>query len=136
MNTELLLRFAAVAHLGSCAAGIVMPTVTGLWREVATLSPFARGLVRTYYCFIGLCLVGFGAGTWCFAPELAAGTPLARGVCGFLAAFWLLRFIAGQWLIDVKPFLTSWARRAGFFALETIFVALPLIYGTVALVRP
>lgn len=136
MNTELVLRFAAVAHLGSCAAALVMPRATGLWRELDGLSPFARGLFRTYYAFVGLFLVSFGVGTWVLAPELAAGTPLARGVCGFLAAFWLVRWIAARWLIDVRPFLTTRLRRLGNGIIESAFVVMTALYGMVALANP
>lgn len=135
MNTETLLRLAALAHAGSFTAGALMPHATGLWREVAKLSPFARGLFRTYYLFIGFCLAAFGLGTWWFAAELATGAPAARAFCGFLAGFWLLRWIAARWLIDTRPFLTSCARRIGNTALETVFVILPLAFAWAAL-RP
>lgn len=133
MKTELLLKFAALAHLGLIAAGLLMPRVTGLWREAEKLSPFARGLFRTYYLFIGLCLVGFGLGTWVFAPELAGGGALARAVCGFLAVFWTLRLVAAVWLLDVKPFLRGPWHVAGYHATNVVFSALPVLYGWLAL---
>lgn len=132
MKTELLLKLAALAHLGLIAAGLLMPRVTGLWQEAEKLAPFARSLFRTYYLFIGLCLVGFGLGSWVFAPELAGGSALARGVCGFLAAFWALRLFAAVWLLDVKPFLRGPWRVAGYHATNAVFSALPVLYGWLA----
>lgn len=134
MNLELALKFAALAHLGLIAAGALMPGVTRLWSECAKLPAFPRMLFRIYYAFIGLCLCSFGLASWVFAPELAAGTPLARGVCAFLAAFWTLRFIAA-FLLDVRPYLTSRWWRLGYAAANVVFAALPLVYAAGALPR-
>jgi predicted DCC family thiol-disulfide oxidoreductase YuxK len=84
----------------------------------------------------GLCLISFGLGTFFLADELASGTPLARALCGFLAVFWIVRFVAGSF--DLRPYLTSTRRRVGLFAANLIFTALPFVYGWAALkgVRP
>jgi hypothetical protein len=133
MNAEVILKMAALAHLGLIAAGALMPWTTGLWREMGHLSPFARGLFRTYYAFIGLCLVSFGLGSWFFAAELASGTPLARAVTGFLAAFWLVRLVAALWVLDVRPYLTNGWWRLGYQATNVVFGTLPFVYAWVAL---
>jgi len=135
MNAELVLKLAALPHLGLIAAGLLMPRATGLWADAAKLSPFARGLFRTYYAFIGLCLVGFGAGSWFLARELANGTPLARAACGFLAVFWLIRLAAALWVLDVRPYLTNAWWRTGYRATNLVFSALPFVYAWVALRR-
>jgi hypothetical protein len=77
--------------------------------------------------------VGFGAGSWFLAHELAAGTVLARAACGFLAVFWTLRLVAAAWLLDVRPYLTNAWYRAGYAATNIVFAALPFAYGWVAL---
>lgn len=127
MNAELLLKLAALAHLGLIAAGLLMPRATGLRAETKKLSPFARGLFRTYYAFIGLCLVGFGAGSWFLARELASGTTLARAACGFLAVFWTIRLVAAAWVLDVRPYLTNAWWRAGYHATNVVFGLLPFL---------
>ena len=131
---ELAFKLAALVHLGLIAAGALMPRATGLWTECSALSPFARTLFRVYYAFIGLCLFSFGIGSWIFASELASGTALARGVCVFLAAFWLLRFLAAV-LLDVRPYLTNRWWRLGYATTNVVFCALPLIYAWGALAR-
>jgi hypothetical protein len=88
MNTTLLLKLTAFAYLGIIAAGVTMPGVVGLRQHLATLPKFVRQLFWVYYMFIGLCLFSFGSGTYFLAGQLAADTPLARSVCGFLAIFW------------------------------------------------
>ena len=132
-NPVVILKVASLAHLGLVAAGALMPKATGLWAEMAKLSPFARRLFCTYYAFIGLCLVSFGLGSWFLASELTAGTPLARGVCGFLAAFWLIRLIAAVAVFDVKPYLINAWWRLGYAATNVVFGSLPFVYAWLAL---
>lgn len=132
MNAELLLKLASLTYLGLIAAGLLMPKVTGLWTEARRMSPFAQGLFRTYYAFIGLCLVSFGLGSWIYAPELASGTPLARAVCGFLAVFWLIRLAAAIWILDVSPYLTDNWRKVGYQLTNIVFGSLPFFYAWLA----
>jgi hypothetical protein len=136
MKLELALKLAALTHLGLIAAGLLMPRATSLWSEVSRLSPFARSLFRTYYAFIGLCLVSFGLGSWFFAADLASGTPFARSVCAFLGAFWLIRLVAAVWILDVRPYLTNRGWRIGYHATNAVFSLLPFIYAWGALARP
>jgi hypothetical protein len=135
MNAELLLKLAALPHLGLIAAGLLMPRVTGLWADTKKLTPFAAALFRTYYVFIGLCLVGFGAASWFLARELASGTALARGACGFLAVFWTIRLGAALWVLDVRPYLTNAWWRLGYHATNVVFSVLPFVYAWIALKR-
>jgi hypothetical protein len=132
MNLPLALKFAALTHVGLVAAGALMPAATGLWSECAKLSPFARTLFRVYYSFIGLCLVSFGIGSWVFAGELASGTPLARALCGFLAIFWTIRWVAAL-LLDVRPYLVNGWWRVGYGATNGVFCVLPFVYAWAAL---
>lgn len=133
MTSILLLKLAALAHVGLIAAGLLMPARTRLWAHLGTLPPFIRNLFRVYYLFIGLCLVSFGAASWFLAEELAAGTLLARAMCGFLAAFWTLRLVAALWIFDVRPYLTNVWLRVGYQATNVVFAALPPLYAWLAL---
>lgn len=132
MNTTLLLKLAALTYLGLLAAGLLMPGVVGLREHLRPLPDFIRKLFWVYYTFIGLSLIGFGVGTFFLAEQLASGTPLARAVCGFLAIFWTVRFIAGTFVFDLRPYLTNAWRRAGLMAANLVFTCLPIIYGWVA----
>lgn len=133
MNTTLLLKLAALTYLGLLAAGLLLPGVVGLREHLRSLPDFIRKLFWVYYTFIGLCLVSFGIGTFILAEQLASGTLLARAVCGFLAMFWTVRFIAGTFVFDLRPYLTNGCRRAGLKAANLVFTCLPIIYGWVAL---
>ncbi len=133
MNTVLILKLASLSYLGLLAAGILMPGVVGLRQHLLALPTFIRQLFWVYYAFIGLSLICFGLGTFLLAEHLASGTPLARSGCGFLAFFWSVRFVAGTFVFDLRPYLTNRWRRAGLGAADLVFVCLPVVYGWVAL---
>lgn len=135
MNTPLLLKLAAITYLGLLAAGALLPGVVGLRRHLSTLPRFIRQLFWVYYTFIGLSLVCFGLGTWLFADELAAGTPLARAICMFLALFWTVRLVAGTFVFELRPYLTNRWRRVGLAAANIVFACLPFVYGWAAFSR-
>ena len=133
MNTPLILKLTSLTYLGLLAAGILMPGVVGLRQHIATLPKFIRQLFWVYYSFIGLSLICFGLGTFFLADQLAAGTSLARAVCGFLALFWAARLVAGSFVFDLRPYLTNRWRRIGLAAANLAFACLPVVYGWVAI---
>jgi hypothetical protein len=133
VNPTLILKLSALTYLGLLAAGLLMPGVVGLREHISALPKFIRQLFWVYYAFIGLSLVCFGVGTFLLADQLADGTPLARAVCGFLALFWTVRFVAGTFVFDLRPYLTNRWRRAGLTATNLVFTSLPIVYGWVAL---
>jgi hypothetical protein len=135
MNAVLILKLAALTHLGLIAAGLLMPGVVGLRTHLASVPPFVRSLFWVYYSFIGLSLVSFGLGTFLLAEDLASGTRLARAVCGFLMVFWTVRLVAAHFIFDLRPYLTDPWRRIGLHLANLVFAALPVVYGWVAFVR-
>lgn len=105
-----------------------MPRVVDMRAHLASLPPFIRQLFWVYYAFIGLCLVSFGCLTFILAGTLAQSSPLARAVCAFLAAFWMLRLIAATFIFDLRPYLTNRYRRLGYHATNLAFTYLPVVY--------
>jgi hypothetical protein len=132
INLTLLLQIAGVLHLGLMCAGLLMPHVVGMRAHLATLPPFIRQLFWVYYAFIALCLVSFSILTIAFAGTLAGGGGLARALCLFFALFWTLRWIAGTFVFDMRPYLTNRFRRAGYHALNLVFAYLPVVYALAA----
>lgn len=132
LSLVVLLKAGGVMHLGLVCAGMLMPRVVGLRDNLAGLPQFIRRLFWVYYSFIGLCLVGFGVITFTQADSLASGTVLARAVCVFLAAFWMLRLVAAAFVFDLTPYLTNRWRRLGYYATNVAFAFLPLIYAAAA----
>ncbi len=133
MKLEVVLKFAGILYFGIIAAGITMPRVVKLREHIRSLPEFIRRLFWVYYGFIGLCLLSFGLLSFFFAEELASGSPLARAVCGFLALFWLCRFVVAVWVFDVRPYLKGFRLRLGYQATNIVFAILPIVYGTLAL---
>ena len=64
---------------------------------------------------------------------VAAGSPLARAFCGFVAFFWLARLAVQFFVFDASEFLTTWWLKLGYHALTLGFIALPVPYALVAL---
>jgi hypothetical protein len=62
------------------------------------------------------------------AHELAAGSPLARGLCAYIAVFWAIR-LGMQGVFDVKAHLTVWWTKAGYLAMTLLFVSFTVIYA-------
>ena len=114
INLTVLLQVAAVLHVGLMCAGLLMPQVVGMRAHLEVVPPFIRQLFWVYYTFIGLSLLAFSAITFAFADTLAAGSGLARALCTFLAVFWTVRLIAATFVFDMRPYLTTGARRLGY----------------------
>jgi FtsH-binding integral membrane protein len=132
INLTVLLQVAAVLHLGLMCAGLLMPRVVGMRAHLERLPPFIRHLFWVYYSFIGLSLLGFSLITFAFADTLAAGGGLARALCAFLAVFWTVRLLAATFVFDMRPYLTTGARRLGYHALNIVFGFLPIVYALAA----
>ena len=109
-----------------------MPGAVNLRAHLAALPPLVRQLFWVYFTFIGLTLLSFGLITFFHAAALAGGAPLARALCGFLAAFWTLRLIIAAFVFDVRPYLTTSYYRFGYHATTAAFIYLTAVYAWAA----
>jgi hypothetical protein len=135
ISLTLLLQVAGVMHVGLMSAGLLMPRVVNMRAHLSTLPTFIRQLFWVYYMFIALCLISFSIITIAFAETLASGSTLARALCVFFAVFWTLRLLVATFVFDMRPYLTSRARRLGYHALNAVFAYLPVVY-LLAATRP
>jgi hypothetical protein len=87
-----------------------------------------------YGGYVAGAIIAFGLISLFNAEELASGSGLARGVCGYIALFWGVR-LALQWVFEVKEHLTTWWLKLGYHALTVLFFGFTVIYGFAAL-RP
>jgi hypothetical protein len=133
MKLTTFLQIAGALHLGLVWAGATMPGVVNLRVHLAALPPLVRRLFWVYFTFIGLTLLSFGLITFFYASALAGGAPLARALCGFLAAFWTLRLIIAAFVFDVRPYLTTHYYRLGYHATTAAFIYLTAVYCWAAL---
>jgi hypothetical protein len=124
-----LLQIGAGLQLLILIASALVPRVLEWRQNLAGLNPFLRRLFWVYGVFIVLTIVAFAMLTFLHAGAMAAGEPVARSLCAFIAIFWTARLVVQIAVFDARPFLTNWFYKAGYHALTVIFTALVLIYG-------
>jgi hypothetical protein len=129
-----LLQIAAALQLSVLVASSITPRVLDWRRNLAGLLPFLRKLFWIYGGFIVLVIIGFATLTFLHAGAMAAGEPVGRSLCAFIAIFWGTRLAVQLFVFDARPFLTNWFYTLGYHALTVIFTALVLIYGAAAIV--
>jgi hypothetical protein len=137
MSEELLAKLllaAGGAHFGILIATALVPFRLHWRKELACLSRLHRQMYLVYGAYIVLSIIAFALITLFNARELATGSGLARGFCGFVAVFWGVR-VTLQAVLDVKEYLTAWWLHLGYHALTVLFGSFTLIYGWAAL-RP
>ncbi|MGB8356737.1 MAG: hypothetical protein WCD79_22760 [Chthoniobacteraceae bacterium] len=130
---ELLLRIGGVLHFTILIASAMAPRVLDWRANLATLHPFLRRLFWVYGVFIVMTIIGFGTLTLLNAAAMAAGEPVARSLCAFIAIFWLARLVVQWFVFDCRPFLTNLFYTAGYHGLTLLFICLVVIYGWAAI---
>jgi hypothetical protein len=127
-HLPLLLQLAGVGQLGILFASALVPFRLN-WKEVFVgLPKLHRQMYWVYGGYVVLSIVFLGTVSLIHAHELAAGTGLARWVCGYGLVFWLVR-LGLQPVFDVKEFLTAWWLTAGYHLLTVLFVAFTVVYA-------
>ena len=127
-----LLLVGGLLHLGITSAGLVMTLVLDWRRNLSPLCALTRHIIWTHGAFVLLTIVAFGVVSLAFPAALASGEPLARAVCGFIAAFWAIRLFIGFFLFDAKPHLTRRSLKLGYHGLTVVFAFFVLCYGAAA----
>ena len=103
------------------------------WRQLfQSLPKLHRQMYWTYGGYVVLAIVGQGLVSIVFPAELAAGSGLARAVCGYMAVFWGVR-LGLQAVLDVKEHLRPWWIWAGYHLLTGLFAFFTVVYATAAL---
>ena len=130
---ETLLVVGGCIHFAILTASALTPHVLDWRKNLAPLPSFLRRLFWVYGAFIVLTIIGFGTLTLMHVHAMASGDPLARRLCGFIALFWLARFVVQLWVFDATPFLITRLMRFGYHALTVAFVYLAAVFGYAAL---
>lgn len=131
---ELLPRLIFLAGAGQLCVLIASALVPFRldWRtELASLSRLHRQMYWVYGGYVVLSIVAFALISLLNSGELASGTGLARGFCGYVAVFWGVR-VCLQAVFDVKPHLTAWWLKAGYHGLTVLFVYFTVVYAWAA----
>lgn len=129
-----LIVIAGVLHFGILVASALVPQVLDWRGELRKLPRLFAQLVWVHGAFIVLTIVGFGALSVRHAAELASGTALARGVCGFIALFWGARLAIQFCCFDARPYLNRLLLKVGYHGLSIVFVYLTGVFAWTAFV--
>ncbi len=129
-----LIVLAGAGQLALAAASLAIPRVLGWREETARLRPLTRRVFWTYAAYIWVFHLTFGTVS-AFAPDLLLdGTPLAIGVCAFIAVYWGARLVIQFAWFRRGEVVTSLRDRLAEAALVTLFVYLTVVYATAAVV--
>lgn len=134
MTLELrdLIALAGAGQLCLLAAAALVPSQLD-WRSTfVSLPRLHRQMYWTYGGYVLMAIAANGLISMLNATELAAGSPLARSFCGYVALFWGVRLIL-QAIFDASPYLTTWWLKLGYRTLTVLFAAFTLIFGWAAL---
>lgn len=126
------LQIAAALQLSLLIASASVPRALDWRHNLAMLHPFLRRLFWVYGSFIVGIIIAFATMTFLHADAMAAGEPVTRSLCAFIAVFWAARLIVQFAVFDAKPFLTNWFYKLGYRALAIVFAILVAIYAWAA----
>jgi hypothetical protein len=112
-----------------------VPQVLEWKASLAKLEGLLRQLIWVHGAFIVLVIIGFGILSLMFAKELASGTPLARGMCGFIAIFWAARLVVQFFVFDAKSHLKTTFLKLGYHSLTLVFIYHAAVYSWAAMIR-
>ena len=123
-----LVLAAGVGQLALVAASLAIPRVLR-WREdTAKLRPLTRQVFWTYAAYIWCTNLAFGLVS--LRPGwLLDGSPLAGGVTGFMAAYWVGRVLVQFFYFDRGDAPAGPHVRLAEAALVGLFVFLALVYA-------
>ena len=127
------LYLAGIAHFGILIASAMAPFALHWNEHLAKLPSLLRRMFWVYGVFIVLMIISFGTLTLLFAPEMAAGPPLARALCIVIAVFWGVRLAVQFFVFDAKPWLTKPLYVIGYHGLTLVFLYLTTVYIWAAL---
>jgi hypothetical protein len=132
MTLARLIFVAGIGQLCVLIASALVPLRLNWRQELSTLSRLHRQMHWVYGGYVVLAIVAFGLLSIVNAADLASGTPLARGVCAYIAVFWGVRLLL-QAVFDAGDYLTRWWLKAGYSLLTLLFAAFTGIYAWAAI---
>jgi hypothetical protein len=129
---ERLIFWAGVGQLTILVASAMVPYRLQWRTALSSLPPLHRQMYWVYGGYVVMSIIAFALLSIANARELAGGSGLARGVCGYVAIFWGVRVLL-QGVFDVKEHLTAWWLRAGYHSLTLLFATLTIVYAWAAI---
>jgi hypothetical protein len=129
---ETVLRLAGAAQLVLALASLAIPHVLGWAEEARKLRPLTRQVFWTYAAYIWAFNVSFGLVSATLPGSLLDGSTLARGVCGFIGAYWGARLLLQFFYFDRAELAARAVTRLAEAALVCLFAGLVAVYMSAA----
>lgn len=128
-NLELLLRLAAFAQLGVAILNLFLIRIMQWQRDLSAAPLLIREVFQIHLYFISITLAIFGALSWCFAHELAAGAqPIGVWLALGIGTFWAVRSVMQwshystvHWRGDSLRTAIHWLLFLGYGALAAVY---------------
>jgi len=128
-----LVVLAGVGQLALALGSLAIPRVLGWRAETAKLRPLTRQVFWTYAGYILGSHVAFGLLSALAPGALLDGSPLARAVSAFIAAWWGTRLTLQFACFDRLARPSGRRYVLAEAALVALFLANTLVYGAIAL---
>lgn len=132
MTLERLILLGGILHVSPLIAGLLLPRVLEMRRDLRPLGPFLRRLVWVHGAYIMLMVLSFAVVSLALPAALASGEPLARAVCGFIALFWALRLAVQAFVFEAETLADKPLLKAGYYGLTFVFAYFAVVYGYAA----
>ena len=125
-------RAAGAFHFVTLVLACFTPIPPNWDENLAKLPELHRRFAVAQNFFIGATIAFFGAVALCFAPQLVAGSTMARVLSAAIALWWGGRLIVLPWL-RVWPHLGGSGWKLGFILLHLECAAYAAAFGWLAL---
>lgn len=135
MNLQELIFLGGVLHFGILLASAAVPQVLDWRQALRPLDRLFQQLIWVHGAFIVLVIIGFGLISVVYCEALATGTPLARGICCFIAVFWAARLAVQFFVFDAKGHLKTLALKTGYHGLKVVFAYHVIVYTWAAIIK-
>ncbi len=129
-----LLFVAGIGQLSVLVASALVP-IRLKWRdEFQPLPRLHRQMYWVYGGYVVLAIISLGLISVFNSQELASGTGIARGFCGYVAVFWGIR-LSLQGILDVREQLSTCWLKLGYSLLTVLFTYFTLVFAWAALAQ-
>lgn len=129
---ETLVLLAGVGQLALALGSLALPRILRWSEETAKLRPLTRQVFWTYAAYIWATNVCFGVVSALAPDRLLDGTPLARVVTGYIAAYWGARVLVQFLYFDRSAAPSGAFYKVAEAVLVGLFIFLTAVYGYAA----
>ncbi|MHC4957413.1 MAG: hypothetical protein ACYTGN_03485 [Planctomycetota bacterium] len=124
---------AGLLHFGVLLASALVPPVLDWRTDLARVAPLTRRLVWVHGAYIVGIIVFFGVLATMLPASLAAGTPLARTICAFIALFWSVRLLLQYRVLYAREAVAGPLLATGYHGLTLVFLYFAITFWRAAL---